>query len=186
MGSGSPPLEWVKGRQWFSWPGSWVERRRRLTTPAGTADRISSVPAGDWFRSGVPISSRQTQRDCPRTRVVRVATPRRPHPWSGSASRVLEDGSHVTRTTLRPCRHHRRGPRHGDGVLRRARSRGRLPGQRCVLTLRRDRGPWRRLRAGNQRRSGSRRRSASWVARSLSGSPARPTDHRAGRRTRPR
>jgi hypothetical protein len=25
-----------QGRQWFSWPGSWVERRRRLPTPAGT------------------------------------------------------------------------------------------------------------------------------------------------------
>ena len=33
--------------------------------------------------------------------------------------------THVARTTLRPCRHHRRGPRHGDGVLRRAGSRGR-------------------------------------------------------------
>jgi len=24
-----------QGRQWFSWPGSWVERGRRLSTPAG-------------------------------------------------------------------------------------------------------------------------------------------------------
>jgi hypothetical protein len=42
--------------------------------------------------------------------------PRRPRPWDGSTRRVLEDGPHVTRTTLRPCRHHRRGPRYGDGV----------------------------------------------------------------------
>jgi hypothetical protein len=32
---------------------------------------------------------------------------------------ALEDGSDVTREAFRPCRHHRRRPRPGDGVLRR-------------------------------------------------------------------
>ena len=58
--------------------------------------------------------------------------------------------------------------------------------QRCVLKLRRGRGPWRRLQAGSQRRSGNLRHSAFWVVRSLFGSPARRADHRDGRRTHPR
>ena len=39
--------------------------------------------------------------------------------------KLVEDGSRATRTTFRSHRHHRRGPRLGNGVLRRAGSRGR-------------------------------------------------------------
>ena len=34
--------------------------------------------------------------------------------------KIQEDVTHGARTTFRPCRHHRRGPRHGDDVVRRA------------------------------------------------------------------
>ena len=47
--------------------------------------------------------------------VIDVETARRPCPWSGSTRRVGGGWPHVTGTTLGPCRHHRRGPGHGDG-----------------------------------------------------------------------
>ena len=50
---------------------------------------------------------------------------RRLRPRPGSTRTSTGRGSHVTRTTFRPCRHHRRGPRHRDGVLRRAGARSR-------------------------------------------------------------
>src|SRR5205807_1784453 len=94
---------------------SYVATREPIWTARGSSTRIVTRLISDNARlpAGSP-PQKKGLRDASSS--GSLTTPRDP-----------EDVPHVAHTTFRPRRHHRRGPGHGDGVLRRARARGRGP-----------------------------------------------------------
>src|SRR4051812_2028401 len=95
------------------------ERDRRRSGLLLAQEKQAPRPAvGDEHGTGSAVL--ENRRPAPLTR-------RGPRPARPTTTRDPEDVPHVAHTTFRPRWHHRRGPRRGHGVLRRARPRGRGP-----------------------------------------------------------